>query len=163
MDLYKFLNNFNSSDIALDIKKLIYDILIENEKEILEMNQEQLYKNKDAKGRLIGFYKESTEEYWEDERGSSSITKYAGDGWNLFWSGKLFEKMNTDIYFNNQNNVIIDIFSDEERTDEILMTAEEFGKTNDPVLFGLNKINSQELKRIIERDLTIKLINKYFK
>jgi hypothetical protein len=164
MDLYKFLNNFNNSDVASDIKKMIYDIIIENEKEILEMNQEQLFENQDVKNRYIGFYSKSTQEIWESEGGlGSSITKNAGEGWNLFWSGRLFEKMNTDIYFNNNNNVIVDIYSDEERTNEILTTAEEYGKTKNPILFGLNKSNSKEFKRIIEQGLTIKLINKYFK
>jgi hypothetical protein len=169
MDLYKFLDNFNSSDVENDLMESTKEVIYSYINDIINMNKDRLFNTgEDIKGRVIGYYKKRTIDIWTNGgEMNPNPQKFAGDEWNFVWSpdeqDSLFNSMSAKIEKDLFGNYNVNIFSNPKKVKSILETAKEFGVVKNPTLFGLTKEQTQWLNNEISKILTIKLINKYFK
>lgn len=169
MDLYKFLNNFNSSDIKTDIMEATKEVIITYLDDIINMNKDRLfYRGEDVKERVIGYYKSSTIDIWTNGgEYNPHPQKFEGDEWNFVWSpnesDSLFNSMGAKIKANLFGEYEVDVFSNKSKVDDILQTARMYGEIKNPILFGLTEDETNWLNSEITKNLRIKLINKYFK
>lgn len=109
------------------------NIVTQLKPEILELNKEkQLFEGDDNEGKEIGKYKPLTEELSEGITGKG-YPKRAGDSFNMYASGNLFDSI--DLIFRNN---VIDFFT-KRPSHPFLVKNPDKAKT----LFGLTKENQE--------------------
>ena len=93
---------------GVDIPSLTKSVIKENEKEIIELNTDNMSKGLDRNDKLIGTYSKTTELIAEESKKTSPFPlekKIAGKPYNLVWQGNLLP--NTFITY-IKNKIIFD-------------------------------------------------------
>ncbi len=127
-DLQSRLNKF-------DVRKELIGILSELEQKILDLNRkDQLFeKGENNEGTVIGIYKPLTEVL-------SGGKKKAGQPYNLFDTGDFYKKFTFDY-----KNGTLDLFSTDNKLDEIFDRIEKEGRVDPKSIFGLTIKNTEIL------------------
>lgn len=99
-------------------EKEILDIVLENRKELLVLNKQQLFKGEDSKGKSLGRYKSKSYERFKRKLNPNNVV-------DLFLTGKFYSR-----FFNKTVNFPFQIDSKDSKRDKLV---NQYGS-----IFGLN-------------------------
>lgn len=126
-DLYKKIQRIN-------IDSMTELIIKENNKQITELNIDELSKGKNAKGEIVGTYSTLTAQIAAESDKKPLLPKVAGEPYNFVWQGNLLP----NIFTNLKNNKLYFDSTGKGTGDKL-----KFVQKND--LLGLTEENSNVL------------------